>query len=654
MTLLLFFHGEGATPPVANPVAAPVLARVYDGAALTGGVRHKPSSVVESTSASATSVALNLNTGGQHIETGDLLLVAIGWAHSSATVTPPAGWSTADSDGLAAGQGALYYKNAAAADETGTGIYTFTFSTAVAYKASGWVDSGLATSSVLDATSTATGTTTALSTGTTGATSQADEQRIACFFLFGTGSAAPTFDAGSGPTLSDITGSTVRLGIAHKILTATGTQAVTGTRPEAQSWVGIVATFKAAAAVSATPFALRGEFQGAVGQVRARWYEAGDWQITVSAEEALASEVANNDIVEFVVTEPTTDRWTLDWGIVRHRSRDESGPITMYTFAGPSLRVILDQTPAVVQFFSDQAGLGTPGSGEIENWMRRYVDAAVVDDYATEFPDEDTVFYLSVEAASGNRGTTYTSGPPGGQNDVLSETISTYYQRDNLGWWIALVDPGLSTATLEFQTRAGTDRSHGTASSVVFATQWYTATKLVYKDDAIDGVTSVIGIAPGGVTYDVRDSDGRTRWGVIRGAANNINEYTQGAAAAAIQLERRRAKEWVEVEALDQSWQRLGIDYALGDTVSVLSRDGTEFEQLVTEISMAIGPSDEGAGMAGLGGISITELLPGFVKERDQAWVYGIKPRAELVVGVPATPFRPGRDKRPVELITTA
>lgn len=161
-----------------------------------------------------------------------------------ANVTPPAGWIqavTQDRGGSIMSTG-IYYRVAAAGDPAAISFTT----TSVAAQMEAFEVSGLATVSPLDKTNSIDGgTSTGTSTGpafASGALSQAAEWVVAAAGLNST-SAGETVDSGFG-LRDDAT--LTSLIVADLITTTTGSLAPSFGWTTLRTWVGVIATFKAA------------------------------------------------------------------------------------------------------------------------------------------------------------------------------------------------------------------------------------------------------------------------------------------------------------------------------------------------------------------------------------------------------------------------
>lgn len=174
--------------------------------------------------------------------TDNNLLIAVYRANTDeSTVTPPSGWTRANTVAVTVGHHSIWYK-IASSDPAGV---TFTATGATLGQLHIYEYSGNDTVSVLDKTaSTADSgvTVTSRSSGTTATTSQADEVCIAAISLTG-GTTLPSWtnSFGSGQL-------TTRLASVTLIVSSTGTYETTRSWTTAVRAAGLIATFKAAAA----------------------------------------------------------------------------------------------------------------------------------------------------------------------------------------------------------------------------------------------------------------------------------------------------------------------------------------------------------------------------------------------------------------------
>ena len=186
--------------------------------------------------------------------TANNLLIAVcgGRANSGTVSSSVAGFTSAASVDNGTVHNETYYK-IAAGGETSVAC-AFTSSSNMRGVMTVFEYSGTATATPLDKTATNTGSGTTLTTGTTATTAQADELLIAGFTITG----APTFSSwtNSFSEQSDHSISSVAMGTADRIVSATSTYSSGATSSASGTWAGNITTFKAAAAAPSGTFSI--------------------------------------------------------------------------------------------------------------------------------------------------------------------------------------------------------------------------------------------------------------------------------------------------------------------------------------------------------------------------------------------------------------
>jgi len=198
---------------------------------------------------------------------GNLLVAVVSFrGGSGVTITPPTAspaWTLAvRSDNSTTISTAIYYIANASAQ---SGASTWTLSSSQNATLSLIEYSGVAISSPLDKTATNSGSGTTGNSGTTATTTQANEVAIAGISIDASNKTLTSWTNSFTETNQAVSsggGQATRskMGVAHKILSATGTQNTSVTISAIQNWSGAIATFKEVTAptvtISANPTAI--------------------------------------------------------------------------------------------------------------------------------------------------------------------------------------------------------------------------------------------------------------------------------------------------------------------------------------------------------------------------------------------------------------
>lgn len=520
-------------------------------------------------------------------------LIVVSWT-GGATLTTPAGWTLAASRTQGSLKVSAFYRTA---PSSGWVMPTFTFSGTVTATIQYTEWEGLFASSQFDKTA-QTGSTfvgqlsVPASVGVSGSLAQADELILAISAVSPQGnfnSGSPFLVAGTDKGVMvdqigspDFTEVDQTLWMHTVKSVSTPSVSVTFSSRDGNAHSGdallILLTFKS----STTPerYARLGEFDLAQGSFTQRAYELGDFTMSVSLQDPLASSIEEDSIVECWVPDyPDFINylrvpWTHGWYVVRHITEDESAvPVTRH-IQGIDLRDLVGRRTI-------EEGMVTtaiPGTGSAEDWARHYVNLAIISN-----PDINLrLLGMSIEATNGHRGTIYTE-PPARVGAGIGDTITQLYRKDKLGWRVVVKNPGTTTATLEFQTYAENDRTFGKIGQAVFKESWDTAQSVRLVRDAVNASNylRVLGAPVDGSVRQVQvvsDAESIAKWGPLTGEVDASTETVLTEAIANTYLEERLPKEWTEVIPRNTFDCRLGQHYNLLDLCTAITRDGTRFD----------------------------------------------------------------------------
>lgn len=456
---------------------------------------------------------------------------------------------------------------------------------------------GIKSASFTDVSTNNTGTSTSASTGTTSATAQADEISLAIMGMpVSTRGAAPNFTTSGYQEYYSSGAATHYALMGSLITTATGAQAAAATMPESGTWVGAIATLKADSA--STKYDAVGEFDLCSGKATRSPLNLGTIDITVSGADPVSSQIKKSSILEVYMADGSNG-WTFEWYYVMSVDKDESGPLPVYTIKGFDLRVLVwDRAIAAATLDNVRGSLANYA---VENWVRKYIDTTCITINAGQpYLTTDTVPNLALEASTGNRGTVYISTSPAESGAKLGETIAKLYGKDALGWRIVLLNAGTSTAKLEVQTYQGTDRRFGSASEMVFAEQWDTASQVAVIDDAQNALTAATVYGPplqanpaARPMFYVKDTTAIQKWGFRYGSIDASSEIALDSTIATAYLQQRLPKTYLSVVPRNTPRYKVKTNYDLFDRVTALDRDGNQYDGYIMQMQVTIGGAAE-------------------------------------------------------------
>lgn len=542
--------------------------------------------------ATGSSYVANLSQGGGSPPSlaSALMIMAI-ITTNAVTITTPAGWTLIGSSNFNTAQLSVYRRAGTSSEPAN---YTWNFSGSTEAQSYFIAYGGVDTSTPVDRTATSSGNGSTFTTGTTAATTQAREMALA-FYVSNRGDGVPyPVTTDTYATVAEMDGFTNHFLMAEKPLQATGAQSTSAIKPRnAVDYVSMLITLKEAAAASTTYFNPIGELDEAEGRATMRPYDLGDFEISFDARDPVASRVMRNMLVEFWMPATAVDPgWSFGWFIVRHIERDDSLPYPRITLSGPDLRGLISNR-AVQSANVEYNRSNPPVNKSVENWVRGYINASAISVQSGQgYTSADNIAGFRLETSSGNRGTVYTDAPAN-TGASLGDVISHLYATDQLGWRIVVLNAGSTSAVMEFQTYAGTDRRIGGSSEAVFCMQWDTATRVVKFEDAVSAATAITALAgpndsstrPG---YFVYDAVSKANWGLLHSMVDISSEKNPDATTAIAYLKQRLPKTWLEIDPRQHQNLRANVHYSLLDNVTGLTRSGDRFDGQIVSWSVQV------------------------------------------------------------------
>lgn len=514
---------------------------------------------------------------------------------SAVTVTAPAGWTQATTVTNGSIKLSAFYKLSTGAEgETAA----FSLSASCNYAGVLYALQGVTISSPLDKTATAsstnTSTTITISTGTTAATAQANEAVIAVWGAnmgagsIGIGGQSPGFVMRGG-----VQWNTLSLAMGDKFVSATGTQTAqafgNSYSSAGNTGVGLVLTLKGDAAPRRfTPLA---EIEAWQGQATASLAEIGELTGVVQLSDPATAFLTPNTIVEVYLPRQVCADGTViagrsfEWYYLRHLEQDTTDSQRgLYRFGGPSLKMKVAER---VSSAAAMTALHGPTTNTATTWMRSLVTATCITPTAGS-AYTDPVPGLALESSPGTTGTVY-SDVPFGVGEPNGTAIAKLCRADSIGWRVVVVNPGATTAALQFQTFAGTTRTIGSSSEAVLCTQWDTARSVRPIKDANQGITSLTALGPASgavqTTFTATDAQAIADWGLVHGFLDMRNATYLTQAMVNAELNARKPKFYCTVTASDAPYCQIDRHYWLGDTLTVLSPKGDRFDGQVTSLT---------------------------------------------------------------------
>lgn len=450
---------------------------------------------------------------------GNLLVCSLAWRSNLTVTGVPSGWSLATNGGNGSGMdSAIYYKIAGSSEPT---THTFTMSASGHCAANAFEYSGIATTSPLDITDLATGSTTTATTGATGTLAQADELVYTLWANIRSDDSFTSWDnglslVGNAVSINGTTAARVRCKTATKIVSSTASVTYTGTMDFSQTWSIATATFKAAATAiiingSATSLTITGS-QGSV--------IIGN---TISGSVAsLVTTTSQGSVIQTTgITEVTGQRNTFNTGantaVVAYPGTPTQGNLLVVAMAWRSNATITSVPTGwnLATNGGDQAGVDSAiyykiaGASEPTGHTFTFSVATQKAGAALEYSGVTTLDKVSGNVGSNTAGTTGATGTLSTANELVvalfSNNVSTesWSAHDNGLTEIVEVASANATATSNVVTSIATKVTSATTSTNYGATlslarNWSTAVATFMPADGsvtINGSTPSLAIA---------------------------------------------------------------------------------------------------------------------------------------------------------------